>query len=88
MPSVNESKKIGKMLGVIQERDKILLCDLLDDAGISIRDYYQLKAYMEQKFSYEIKFDKKAKCYINLTYKPKEQLIKESLEKEIESLRK
>lgn len=46
------------MISVIRNHGEINQWDMIDEAGVSIRDFYQLKAYMEHKFDSTIQLKK------------------------------
>jgi len=63
------------MIEVIYKKEKINVWDLIDEDKVSIRDYYNLKCYMEHKYK-SVKFDKHSKSWILLADKKEvEELV-------------
>lgn len=58
------------MIEVIYKKQEISVWDMIDEARISIRDYQNLKAYMEHKYQ-SVEFDKHSKSWRLLADKKK-----------------
>jgi len=58
------------MIEVIYKKEEISVWDLIDEAKISIRDYQNLKAYMEYRYK-SVKFDKRSKTWMLIADKKK-----------------
>jgi len=66
MVSREEQKKIQRMLNAIKRDGAIHRWDLIDEVNISIRDYNQLKSYMEHKYDSLIQYDKSTQTWTRL----------------------
>jgi len=67
--SKTEHEKVSRMIRVIYEKGSINRWDMIDEVKVSIRDYYNLKAYMEHKYQYAVKYDETTECWILLVEK-------------------
>ncbi len=67
--SKNEFEKVNKMVKVIWKHESINVWDMIDEARVSIRDYYNLKGYMEHKFKNGIKYEETTKNWVVIVQK-------------------
>jgi len=66
MVSSIEQRKIQRMINIIKKEGTIHRWDLIDDARLSIRDYNQLKSYMEHRFDHLITYNKSMQTWSKL----------------------
>ena len=66
MASKSESRIMDRWRQIIHANGRVGFVELIDNSFVSIGTYNKLKSYFENKYKYELKYDKENKEWVSL----------------------